>query len=165
MRFPSLAAAAGEPRADMTPLIDVVFQILIFFLCTLHFRQLEGRLDAYLPPGAGPAASSARTPDPVELGIRVLVSGERRQAADLERPWNGAGPFEFVGRQVAWRLGPHAYADRAALRAGLAALHARRPDLRLRLDPGPGTLQGEVLGTLDLVLEEGIADVGFRAAR
>ena len=31
---------------EMTPMIDVTFLLLIFFLCTLKFKLLEGKLQA-----------------------------------------------------------------------------------------------------------------------
>lgn len=33
----------------MTPLIDVIFQLLIFLMCALHFRSLETKLESLLP--------------------------------------------------------------------------------------------------------------------
>ena len=37
----------------MTPLIDVIFQLLIFLMCALHFRSLETKLEAFLPAETG----------------------------------------------------------------------------------------------------------------
>lgn len=37
---------------DLTPMIDVTFLILVFFLCTIKFKTLEGKLDSYLPKDA-----------------------------------------------------------------------------------------------------------------
>jgi biopolymer transport protein ExbD len=34
---------------QLTPMIDIVFLLLIFFLCTTRFDTLEGKLLAYLP--------------------------------------------------------------------------------------------------------------------
>ena len=42
-----------ECEMEMTPMIDVVFLLLIFFMCTLRFKTLEGKLAAYLPRDAG----------------------------------------------------------------------------------------------------------------
>ncbi|MBI5778865.1 MAG: biopolymer transporter ExbD [Planctomycetes bacterium] len=33
----------------MTPMIDVIFQLLIFLMCALHFRSLETKLETVLP--------------------------------------------------------------------------------------------------------------------
>lgn len=38
-----------DPSPDMTPMIDVVFQLLIFFLVTLKPQDVIGRLDAFRP--------------------------------------------------------------------------------------------------------------------
>ena len=35
-----------EPvETDMTPMIDVTFQLIIFFICTIKFKTLEGKLE------------------------------------------------------------------------------------------------------------------------
>ena len=39
----------GEIKMEFTPMIDVVFLLLIFFMCTLQFKTLEGKLATYLP--------------------------------------------------------------------------------------------------------------------
>lgn len=38
---------------DITPMIDVVFQLLIFFMVATKFKTLEGKLLAYLPKDKG----------------------------------------------------------------------------------------------------------------
>ena len=38
---------------DMTPMIDVTFQLLIFFIVTLKFKLLEKKLNSYLPTDFG----------------------------------------------------------------------------------------------------------------
>ncbi|MHC4597460.1 MAG: ExbD/TolR family protein [Planctomycetota bacterium] len=38
---------------NMTPMIDVCFQLLIFFMVTSKFKTLEGKLAAYLPKDKG----------------------------------------------------------------------------------------------------------------
>ena len=45
---------------EMTPMIDIVFQLLIFFLLSAKFIALEGQLTSYLPKDKG--LSSAVTP-------------------------------------------------------------------------------------------------------
>ena len=38
-----------EATMNMTPMIDVCFQLLVFFMVTSKFKTLAGRLDAFLP--------------------------------------------------------------------------------------------------------------------
>jgi biopolymer transport protein ExbD len=38
---------------NVTAMVDVIFCLCIFFMCSFHFKQLEGRIDAWLPLGKG----------------------------------------------------------------------------------------------------------------
>lgn len=60
-----------EIQIDMTPMIDVTFQLLVFFMCTLQFAQNEGSLDCYLPKDIGVSSAPARkTPEePVHIKL------------------------------------------------------------------------------------------------
>ncbi len=42
-----------EAEMQMTPMIDIVFQLLIFFLLSAKFIALEGQLSSYLPKDRG----------------------------------------------------------------------------------------------------------------
>ena len=44
----ALEDAQEEVKPDMTPMIDVVFLMIIFFIC-IDFKVLESKLPAYLP--------------------------------------------------------------------------------------------------------------------
>lgn len=73
--------------ANMTPMIDVVFLLIIFFLVSSHLARQESRLPVDLP------VASTHNPlnvDPVSLTItvnrdrQVLVAGRIVEASDLE---------------------------------------------------------------------------------
>ena len=82
-----------EPRIDITPLIDVVFLLLIFFMVTTTFQQ-ETRLKVDLPEAVSGAPSVRQE------RIVLEVSAE--------------GGYQLQGEAVA--------SSREALRAALAAL-------------------------------------------
>ncbi|MCB9916595.1 MAG: biopolymer transporter ExbD [Planctomycetes bacterium] len=64
-----------EPALNLTPLIDVVFQLLVFFMVATTFQDPERALDVELPP----AESGARAErEPEELVIQVLRDGTLR---------------------------------------------------------------------------------------
>ncbi len=42
-----------DMRPNLTPMIDIIFQLLIFFVLTAKFVALEGQLQAYLPKDRG----------------------------------------------------------------------------------------------------------------
>jgi biopolymer transport protein ExbD len=57
---------------QMTPMIDVTFLLLVFFLCATKFKTLERKLDSYLPKDTGPAPTPP--PDdrlPTEIWLKV----------------------------------------------------------------------------------------------
>ena len=57
MKFPHLNKKSA--RFDLTPLIDVVFLLLIFFMLTTTFVNLESRVKVNLPSGDFAAAESS----------------------------------------------------------------------------------------------------------
>ena len=70
---------------NMTPIIDVVFQLLIFFLVATRFDQEERELDTILPQAA---AASPLTAPPRELIVNVSHDGgyiiNRREMSEAE---------------------------------------------------------------------------------
>jgi biopolymer transport protein ExbD len=56
---------------NMTPMIDVIFQLIIFFMCSIHFKSLEGKLYAYMPLDKGPRATKQIEPPIDEIRIRL----------------------------------------------------------------------------------------------
>ena len=76
----------GGVSIEMTPMIDMVFLLLIFFLVATKFHQTERELQIALPTAssAGPISATLR-----ELIVNVdadgviIVSGKRIDAEDL----------------------------------------------------------------------------------
>ena len=66
----------SKPDAlNMTPMIDIVFQLLIFFMLSMHFKEVEGKLLSQLPKhGPGPGPASVRD----ELRIVLCAGGDWR---------------------------------------------------------------------------------------
>ncbi|MEZ5989635.1 MAG: biopolymer transporter ExbD [Planctomycetota bacterium] len=98
MRKPDRRRSEAGVDLDMTPMIDVTFLLLIFFLC-LEFKTLEGKLQANLPKDLGPHHSAAVPIDKVDLEVRCLARG-------TERTDPHGGRFDLVGHELGWRLGP-----------------------------------------------------------
>ena len=149
-------------QADMTPMIDVVFQLLIFFLCNLQYRALEGRLDAFLPKDLGRASHDERARTTVEVAIVVVEPGERRDPADPERAWSGVGRYELAGRRVTYRVGPRSTADLAEVARLLRELRREDESRNVVLAPRAGTVYDDVVPVLDAAIAAGYDDVTFR---
>ena len=73
---------------SLTPLIDVVFLLLIFFLVTSEFEEEERRLDIVLP-SATSAVPMTSKPREVVVDIdaegAVYLSGQRTSLQELQR--------------------------------------------------------------------------------
>jgi biopolymer transport protein ExbD len=81
-------AASAEPALDMTPMIDTVFNLLIFFLVAGSFQQAEHEMRIALPAAAsaGPISAALR-----EITINVdrdgsiIVTGKKMQPDELRK--------------------------------------------------------------------------------
>ena len=58
-----------NPALDMTPMIDVVFELIIFFVVTIKSEDLFSRLNANRPaPSSGSSSSDNETTVTIEIG-------------------------------------------------------------------------------------------------
>ncbi len=67
-----------EPDAvsiDLTPMIDCVFLLIVFFIVAGKFKKIESRLDAWLPKDIG--IDNRAKPDPDKFFISVLCLGDQ----------------------------------------------------------------------------------------
>ena len=135
-RFP----APEAPRSEMTPMVDVSFLLLIFFMLTIQFRTLEGLLSAHLPKDAGTISNTDPPTESLDLAIRVL--------------W-----------PVRWSLGPWSTTDAAALAQRLVQVHRHEPDRRIAIDAHPGAVYSEVVSAFDAVQLAGWSEVVFVGSR
>ena len=81
-----------NPALDMTPMIDVVFELIIFFVVTIKQEDLFTRLNANRPaPAAGSSSSESDTTVTIEVGRGkdangVLVYNKREiRRAELDQ--------------------------------------------------------------------------------
>lgn len=64
---------AEEDKFDLTPMIDIVFLLLIYFMVTTALIKEEADLGIKLPANVPP---SDDTPPPQEQVVEILASGE-----------------------------------------------------------------------------------------
>lgn len=74
MLVPSSTATRGEVGFNMTPMIDVVFQLIIFFLLSSHLSQNENNLPLPLPK-ADSGRQDEGDQDRPRVTINVLLDG------------------------------------------------------------------------------------------
>jgi biopolymer transport protein ExbD len=67
--------AAGGVSIDMTPMIDIVFQLLAFFIFTLRILMQEGDLAIQMPLKPGPGQPSMTAPPPRQIKLTAAADG------------------------------------------------------------------------------------------
>ena len=58
-----------EVKLELTPMIDVVFLLLIFFIVTIKFKVLEGKLETELPKDVGVNSGDVELLEKIEIRI------------------------------------------------------------------------------------------------
>ena len=81
MRRPPLPGV----KLDMTPMIDVVFQLLTFFILTFRIVEAEGDFAVRLPLAAGPSASALDALPPLQIRLVAGPAGELAEVRLSER--------------------------------------------------------------------------------
>lgn len=87
MLIEKLQSTAGEPAIDLTPVIDTVFNLLIFFLVGTTFIQAEREMKITLPVAASAGPISSMLQDlivNVDQGGQIIVSGRAVSPEDLK---------------------------------------------------------------------------------
>ena len=160
--------SAVKEEMEMTPMIDVTFLLLVFFLLTLKFKVLEGKLAAYLPKDAGPNPTTVPL-DPIDVHVKVVPGFEGRRVfatgEDAGLEWNGDASRRFAiepgSRRLRYAVGPFASDSIDAVVQRVVTLKDADPDRRVVLDAHDGTRVADVVAVLDGLVEAGIRDVAF----
>ncbi|MFO0931582.1 MAG: biopolymer transporter ExbD [Planctomycetota bacterium] len=163
MRPPPLETANTE--LNMTPMIDIVFQLILFFLFNLRFKSIDFRIDSMLPKDRGPETTDVILPPSPRITVELF-------RLDADDPVKARTHVKLGGRR--WVL-PEVTADRkvrdAAFEEIAGAITALRGDSGM-----PGTIQtplpsgayvphADAIGVLDAFLIAEVKDVAFDGVR
>ena len=148
---------------EMTPMIDVTFLLLIFFMCTLKFKTLEWKLAAYLPKDVGVNSSDAEPVEKVEIMLQVVKEGNKLDP--YGKPWDGNGRFIYDdSRVIQYSVGARKSNNLMEISKRLKDLHRQDPERPSTIDARPGIVYGDVIKVLDEALFAGFTDITFVGA-
>lgn len=158
-------ASAPDSSLNMTPMIDIVFQLILFFLLNLRFKTLDFRLENQLPKNWGPNFGPPIDPTPHLRATLVRL--------DPDAPLRSRTKLRLAGQE--WVLPDVARPDDPAREATFRAIESRMSALHASLGaageidcPAPtGTLipHGDVIRVLDAFITAGMTQVDFQGAR
>jgi biopolymer transport protein ExbD len=66
---------SGPPELNMASMIDVVFLLLIFFMCTSSFEKLENTMPSNLPGKSADDSAPDELFEPVRIEVRGMAEG------------------------------------------------------------------------------------------
>ena len=136
----------GELDVKMTPMIDVVFLLLVFFLWTASFQVVEQILPSSVSAATGTQSTTTQEPPPPEedfddIVVRVL--------------WQDGRPTWQVNDQPVARL--------QEVREMLRAIVRIRREAPLILHPDGPVPLGDVIDLYDAARLEGFREIQFAA--
>ena len=123
----------GDEQINLTPMLDVVFIMLIFFIVTATFVKEVG-LDVNTPDQDKP-----KTVDPDKKSIVVRISNRDR--------------IIIAQRDVDWR----------AVRANIERLHAENPEAPVIIQPHPDSTTEAMIHVMDSARQAGVYNVSLAA--
>ncbi len=142
-----------EIKMDLTPMIDVTFLLMIFFLVTLKFRVLEGRLDASLPKDMG---TQTFIVDPIEKVNVILLVSEPGELVD-DKKYKGLQVYQ--GREIRYEVGTQVYRTSKDLEDALMPYDKKEQPVTI--DPRKGVINEDVMVVLDVILRLKFAQISF----
>lgn len=141
----------GRLDVKMTPMIDVIFLLLIFFVCTASFDI--GVREEILPTRL---SFPGTIQSPVEIDPEVVDLDE----IVVEVLWRNVG-----GRwQARWKINERDYDQLAEVGGVLAAIKRLKSGLPVILDVEPDVPMEDVIDVYDLCREVGLERVQFAAS-
>ena len=127
------SSSMDEAEVDLTPMLDVVFIMLIFFIVTASFIKEVG-LELNRPDSGESAKTVAQNEN-----ILIQISND--------------GLIFVDGRVV----------DVRAVRANIERLHAERPQGKVIVAPGAASANGLLVEVMDQARLAGVSDISLAA--
>lgn len=148
MRGGKKEADSSDVKLQITPMIDVTFLLLIFFML-LPFRTLERKVAAFLPKEKGLAPLNIQVP--IQPKIDVVLHRQKDEPQTRVKLLDS-----MIGR------GDAGFRE---LDARIARIHARDNEIPGLIDATGFVPHGDVIRALDAFQKAGVEKVEFKGTR
>ena len=163
--------ASEEVELDLTPMIDIVFNLLIFFMCATKFRTPEGMIESYLPKDKGQASGTPQI-DLNEVRIKLLWYDRSGRPTKAEKggcvvlkvgdeTFNQAGDFEDMRYPSTSPVWASLHSKLVGFKEGYKG--GGQKGLPIIIDARKQVPTKFVISALNEVVRAGIQDVTFAA--
>ncbi|MHC5057344.1 MAG: ExbD/TolR family protein [Planctomycetota bacterium] len=156
-------------------MIDVVFLLLIFFMCSMQFKSVEQKLDADLPKNEGQNPIPKKVEQPTEIRVKIYWANSQGQVIYNNKmafpaDWPGVRvPLSIAGAHIAMKVNKLQIRNSAAGGPDLNELARTLRDLVARnempvvIDARASVPFRFVIGALDACARADARDVKFQA--
>jgi len=148
-----------NPKMQLVPMIDIVFQLLVFFFLGTHFRVPEGELDAYLPEEGAPTQLTRRAADVDEIRVTLQVT----QAGALNKDEPPSVLLDGRGSAAAGGKGGMEWLESQLRRLG--ADKRMRDNVPVIIEAEPELSYKWVIEALNICRKANFAKVNFAASK
>lgn len=148
----------NEAHPDMTPMIDVVFQLLIFFLVSMKFKTLDMKIDAFLPKDKG----LAKTITKIEEKPKAVAVLKRQKGQPFTRiKYQNVEIGRTDSKENAQSGWARLTAKAKSLRDAYVAEGGNPDDVSGEVDAAVMVPTGDVVRAVDAFIAAGITNVTF----
>ncbi len=142
----SIGDSEENPVAiNVTALIDVIFCLCVFFMCSFRFKQLEGKFDTWLPKNKGVGATTV-TPELIQE-VRIALFWNKATQKTIRR----LGTREIKDDEELEKL----------IREGHRDLVAKLPEAPVTIDAQADVPWNEVIKIVNMCKREQIDKIEF----
>ncbi|MCE9525471.1 MAG: biopolymer transporter ExbD [Planctomycetales bacterium] len=147
MRRPTYTTRRTTVDLQLTPMIDCVFLLMIYFIFSSNFKIAELFLPSQLSAASGSGAPSTDTPPPPEADFEDVV---------VRILWQGSAPT--------WTVNDSPVPSLVSLKQSLAQVARIKRDAPVILHPDPDVPLGNVIEVYDISRLVGFEKIQFAAS-
>lgn len=131
---------------NVVPMVDVIFCLCVFFMCSFKFKQLEGKFESWLPRDKGDGGIPVGDVVPPEIRIAMFWDDAN------QKPVRKLGTRQVPEDDVLQKLIREQYAD---------WLRKNRPDIPVTIDADARVPWKDVIVVMNLAKRENVQKIEF----
>ena len=131
---------------NVVPMVDVIFCLCVFFMCSFKFKQLEGKFESWLPKGkgVGGVGSDSSILEEVRVAMFWDVDNQRTVRQLRNRKVESDDELQLLIKE--------AHDDWVRM---------NKPDTPVTIDADPRVPWNDVIGVMNLCKRVGIDSIEF----